>query len=85
MNIEELARQAGAGGEFWLGIETPPGYFDSLPIFERFADLVLEQAAQKCESEHVGKDVNDACNTESDEAYNLALKHAAEAIRAMKP
>mgnify|MGYP003412020530 FL=1 len=74
MNIEELARQAGAGGEFWLGIETPPGYFDSLPIFERFADLVLEQAAQKCENHPDGLNM-----------IGGAFVICAEAIRAMKP
>ena len=92
MNIEELARQAGINTKFWnmgAGSVLFVSFVDGIPRsnFEHYTALVkaevLEQAAQKCDSEHFGKDVNDACNTESDEAYNLALKHAAEAIRAM--
>jgi hypothetical protein len=53
-------------------------------FLDRFADLVLEAAAVQCEDEHVGQGVNDDCENNGDRAYNLALRHAAAAIRAMK-
>jgi hypothetical protein len=50
-----------------------------------FAALVLEEAAKGCEQEHVGESVNDDCDNNGDRAYNLALRHAAASVRAMKP
>lgn len=45
LNIEEMAREAGFGEELWLGSETPPGYFDSLPLLEAFTRLIVERCA----------------------------------------
>lgn len=40
-----------------------------------------ERAAKVCDAEHVGDGVNDECDSEGDKAYNMALRHAASAIR----
>jgi hypothetical protein len=49
LDIEALAREAGFGSELWLGHETPPGYFDSLPLLEAFARLIVERCAAVCD------------------------------------
>ena len=43
-----------------------------------------EACALACEAEHVGADVCDDCNNETDEAYNRALRDGATSIR-MRP
>ena len=40
-----------------------------------------EACALACEAEHVGVDVCDDCNHETDESYNRALRDGANAIR----
>lgn len=82
LDIEKLAREAGADGEFWLGGETPPTCFDSLPLFEKFAALVLEQAAQKCDSVAVPHLM---VGTSPESAWEYGTIECADAIRAMKP
>ena len=41
-----------------------------------------DRCAKVVEAEHVGESVDDECDNEEDSAYNLALRHAAAAIRA---
>lgn len=43
----------------------------------------LERCAKACEAEHVLSDLNAEDGQPSDIAYNMALRHAAEAIRAL--
>lgn len=44
-----------------------------------------ERAAKACEAEHVGDSVEDECDNKGDYAYNMALRHAAAAIRNGEP
>jgi hypothetical protein len=44
-----------------------------------------EFCAAMVEAEHVGKSVNDDCDTTADAGYNRALRHSSAAIRAAIP
>jgi hypothetical protein len=72
MNIEELARQAGLLNQFPTGA--------MLGMFERFADLVLEQAAQKCDDAKAPWGYQYQTTD-----WVRGTDDCAEAIRAMKP
>jgi hypothetical protein len=85
IDVEKLALEAGFKKSTY-GLNDVAGmYAYNMQIIDRFAALVLEAAALKCEDEHVGQSVNDDCDNNGDRAYNLALRHASVAIRAMKP
>lgn len=70
MNIEQLAAQVGFLPADWqlLGKH-----------LERFAALVLEEAAKVCEAEHLEAPTNEA----DDIAYDHAVNDCAAAIRAL--
>ena len=73
MNIEELARKAGGTYMLCDGIDEEVEVFRRVELY-RFASLVLEQAAQKCENHPDGLNM-----------IGGAFVICAEAIRAMKP
>jgi hypothetical protein len=75
MNSEELARQAGAVRH----IGSTPNWTIDTSDLERFAALVLEQAAQKCD------ELGDPMDEVRPTPFELGSQQCAEAIRAMKP
>ena len=58
----------------------PDGVATGLAI-EDFAARVIEACAERVEAEHVGADVCDDTDNDSDQAYNTALRDAAQALR----
>jgi len=62
--------------------------YAELPKLEQFADLVrnaaLDEAAATAKNQHVGASVDDKCHKVEDRYYNMALRHAAGAIRNLK-
>ena len=48
---------------------------------EEFAARVIEACAERVEAEYVGADVWDDTNNDSDQAYNAALRDAAQSLR----
>jgi hypothetical protein len=76
LDIEHLAREAGipCDGAAFGG--------RTVECLRAYTASVLEEAARVAEQEAVDELATDA---PVDRAYNWALKHAAAAIRAMKP
>jgi len=87
----------GGGGTFgnappdhvWQDV--PEAYDDSQLSVQALKDVAkdvraaaLDEAAATAENEHVGASVDDKCNNEKDGCYNMALRHAASAIRDLK-
>jgi len=82
--------------EWWdrVGYEMCHSFIDFVTSSTILAQIVYEEAkkigaaeerercAKAVESEHVGQFVDDECDNEGDRAYNMALRHAAAAIRA---
>jgi hypothetical protein len=81
IDIERLAREAGfvAYGEDYGEYRIPTPAFKNR--MEGFAALVLEEAAKVCAAEKVNYELTQHA---ADEAYNMAVDHCADAIRALK-
>jgi len=71
--VNELAGKSGLGG-----LDTGTIVDFALEV----AKAVRERCAKLCESEHVGRSIDDDDLVCCDLAYNRALKHAAASIRA---
>ena len=78
--LEQLAKEAGMEyGDGWCSPNGADGV-DS-QYLARFRALCMEEAAQIVDAEFVGEYPHDGTLCQSDVAYNMALKHAAYAIR----
>lgn len=77
MNIEELARKAGFQ---WSDLKDQ-AWCASTSDLVRFAELLLEQAAQKCDD----LPVPESCSRSEKSLWDVATMAAGDAIRAMKP
>jgi hypothetical protein len=83
--IDQLAKLANIDLEHHVSLSREPVWIATPDELAAFTALVLEEAARACEQDHVGESVNDDCDNNGDRAYNLALRHAAASVRAMKP
>lgn len=78
----KLARECGAHIMKRPYFGMPRG---SIVISPDGVQQLIEYFAKTVEAEHVGDDVYDTCTNHEDAAYNVALTHAAKAIRALIP